>query len=127
MKDKNLFIDIKQIIILMWIINFCCVLISFIFGFSAKVLLGFLFGCIYMSWNIYHLGITINKGIEKKSGNNKSYMLLNLILRYGIFTIIFALCYYFNIANIISLLLPLFYPKLAFGLKFLIFRKEEIK
>lgn len=127
MKNKKIFADIKQIIILMWIINFVFVLLSFIFDFSFKVLLGFLIGCIYASLSMFFLGVTVQNSVDKTTKGAKAYMMVSLILRYGVFVVIFAVCYYKNLANIFTLLLPLFYPKIAMGIRFLILRKEGIE
>lgn len=127
MKNKQILRDVKQIIIFMWIINFVFVLVSFILSFSFKVLLGFLIGCIYMSLSVYFLGVTVENSIERDAKKAKGLLMVSLMLRYGIYALIFAFCYYKNIANIFTLILPLFYPKLAVGLRLLISRKEDIK
>lgn len=114
-KDNNnpVYLVLKKMIIIMAFINVLFYLLSLIWGFHIKILLGFLIGFVYVCFCYIFVAKTVSDSVEMPENKAKKSVISCFVIRYiGLFLICF-IAMRFKIFNVIGIVIPQFYPKIA--------------
>ena len=104
-----------RMIKVMAVINVIFYLLSLIFGFNLKTLLGFLVGFLYVCLCYVYVARTVENAVEMTKDKAKRSVISCYIIRY---VGLFLLCFFameFKIFNVVGIIIPQFYPKMALG------------
>ena len=111
--NSSIFKLLKRMIIIMGVINIFFYLLSLIWGFSIKMLLGFLVGFIYVSLCYVYVAKTVENAVEMPEKRAKRSVISCYIIRYiGLFLLCFV-AIQFKIFNVVGILIPQMYPRMA--------------
>lgn len=119
LKDDNSISSVKSLLVkmikVMAVINLLFYLASLIFGFSLKTLLGFLIGFLYVCLCYVYVARTVENAVEMTKDKAKRSVIACYVIRY---VGLFVLCFIgleFKIFNVVGIIIPQFYPKMALG------------
>lgn len=127
--DKEIYLRpvLKKLVIAMALINVLFYGLSLFWGFDLKTLLGFIVGYVYVNVCYFYLAYTVEKCVDMNVKRAKRLMLVCYVVRY---TGLFLLCFVamqFKIFNVIGIIIPQLYPRIAFGIIQFIERKTARK
>lgn len=107
---------LKKLIIAMAAINFLFYCLSLLWGFDIKTLMGFVIGFIYVVICYIYVAYTVERAVDMTEKRAKRTMIVCYAVRY---TGLFLLCFLameLKLFNVIGIIIPQFYPRMAFGL-----------
>lgn len=107
---------LKKLLLVMAILNLLFYCLSLCWGFNLKTMLGFVVGFIYVSICYIYIAHTVENAVNMTEKRAKRSMIVCYTVRN---TGLFLICFFameFKIFNIIGIIIPQFYPRMAFGL-----------
>lgn len=114
--NSSVYMLLKKMILIMGVINVFFYLLSLIWGFSIKMLLGFVVGFIYVCLCYVFVARTVVNAVEMPQKKAKRSVISCYVIRcFGLFLLCF-IALEFKIFNVIGIIIPQFYPKMAIGL-----------
>ena len=126
-KESYLMPVFKKLVAIMALLNVLFYCLSLFWGFSFKTLLGFLIGYIYVNLCYAYVAHTVEKSVNFDVKRAKRAMHVCFAVRYtGLFLLCFA-AMQFKVFNVIGIIIPQFYPRIAFGIIQFIDRKSARK
>lgn len=125
--DSTLKSLLIRMIKVMAVINLVFYLVSLIFGFDVKILLGFLIGFLYVCLCYIYVARTVENAVEMTKTKAKRSVIACYVIRYvGLFLLCFV-AMEFKIFNVVGILIPQLYPKMALGVMSFLDRKISNK
>lgn len=107
---------LKKLIAVMSLINLFFYVISLVWGFDLKTLLGFVIGFIYVVVCYIYVAYTVESAVDMTKKKAKRLMTVCYAVRYaGLFVLCFV-AMEFKLFNVIGVIIPQFYPRMAFAL-----------
>ena len=114
---------LKKLVVTMAFLNLLFYFLSLFWGFDLKTLFGFVIGFIYVTVCYVYVAHTVERAVDMTEKRAKRTMIVCYAVRYaGLFLLSF-LAMEFKIFNVIGIVIPQFYPRMAFGLMALRERK----
>lgn len=107
---------LKKLLLIMAGLNLLFYCLSLCWGFDLKTMLGFVIGFIYVSICYIYVAHTVENAVNMTEKRAKRTMIVCYAVRY---TGLFLICFFameFKFFNIIGIIIPQFYPRMAFGL-----------
>lgn len=118
---------LKNLVVYMAFLNVLFYGLSLFWGFDFKMLLGFVVGYVYVTACYFYVAHTVENAVDMAVKKAKRAMIVCFAVRFaGLFLLCF-LAMQFKIFNIIGIIIPQFYPRMAFGLMALKERKTSRK
>ena len=118
---------LKRMFIAMAVINLFFYALSLIWGFSLSMLLGFLIGFVYVCICYVYVAKTVVNAVEMSEKRAKCSVITCYGVRYlGLFLLCFA-AMELKIFNIIGIVIPQFYPRMAISIIAFLDRKSKRK
>lgn len=117
----------KKLVLTMTLLNVLFYALSLTWGFNFKTLLGFIIGYIYVAACYAYVAHTVEKAVDMTTKRGKRAMIVCYMVRYaGLFVLCFV-AIQFKVFNVIGIIIPQFYPRIAFGLIAFVERKTARK
>ena len=116
---------LKRMIVIMAAVNLLFYTLSLMWGFSLNMLLGFAVGFIYVCFCYVYVAKTVENAVEMSEKKAKQSVITCYALRYvGLFLLCFA-AMELKCFNIIGIVIPQFYPRMAIGIISFLDRKSK--
>lgn len=103
-----------------------CFLVTLIRGFELRTLAGFAVGYGYMCLCCFYLGSTCERAVSMDKGRAKRAMLVCYFLRYGGLFVLCAASMLTGAVNVVGVLVPQFFPRIALTIIQFLDRKDKI-
>ena len=115
--DKNsVRLLLGQMIIVMAVISLVFYLLSLCWGFDLKMLLGFAVGYVYVCLCYVYVARTVENAVGMSKQKAKRSVITCYVIRYaGLFLLCF-LAMQFKCFNVVGVVIPQFYPRMAVGI-----------
>lgn len=116
--DRDIYVGqlLKKLVEVMAVLNLIFYVLTLFWGFNTETLFGFLIGFIYVTACYIYVAVTVERAVEMNKKQAKRAMMTCFGIRYaGLFLLCF-LAMQFRLFNIIGIVIPQFYPRIAFGI-----------
>lgn len=111
--ESEIAVLFRKLVPVMMIVNIAFFLLTLIWGFDIKNLIGFTIGFVYMVWCYYYLGRTIDAAVEMTVKKAKRAMAICYAVRFaGLFILCFV-AFQFKLYSAVGIIIPQFYPKIV--------------